>query len=85
MAEDSKDAGKGMDRRKFLLLAGGAAALGGFLVATKGKGLSNLLKTPQTAQPQITQGRYVKAPATGQLTEMSPLTSFLSKLLGGKL
>lgn len=72
-----------MGRRKFLLLAGAAATMGGLLVATKGKGFSSLLKT-QTSQPQVTQGRYVKT-TSGQLTQASPLTSFLSKLFGGKL
>lgn len=81
MSEDAKGTAKGMDRRKFLMIAGAAAALGGFLVATKGKGVGNLLKT-QTAQPQV-QGRYVKTVAPA--TESTPLTSFLSKLLGGKL
>ncbi len=83
MSDDAQGTGKGMDRRKFLIIAGAAAALGGFLVATRGKGVGNLLKTPQAAQPQVTQGRYVKTAAPS--TDATPLTSFLSKLLGGKL
>lgn len=82
MSEDAKGTAKGMDRRKFLMIAGAAAALGGFLIATKGKGVGSLLKT-QTAQPQQIQGRYVKTAAPA--TQATPLTSFLSKILGGKL
>ena len=84
MTGEAQGVDKGMGRRKFLLLAGTAATLGGLLVATKGKGFSTLLKTQQTTQPQVTQGRYVKT-TSGQLTQASPLTSFLSKLFGGKL
>ncbi|MEK6988314.1 MAG: twin-arginine translocation signal domain-containing protein [Candidatus Thermoplasmatota archaeon] len=78
MAEETGEGKRGLNRRQFLTITGAAAALGAVIFASsRSKATQSLLKPTQQAQ-QI-QGRYVKVP--GKVTT----TSWLSKLLGGKL
>ena len=69
-----------MSRRQFLTIAGAAAALGAVIfAASRSKAGQSLLKPAQPSQPQQAQGPYVKAASE------ATTTSWLSKLLGGKL
>jgi secreted PhoX family phosphatase len=80
MFEASGEGRRGLSRRQFLTFTGAAAALGTVIFATSSsKAAQNLLKPMQRAQLRQVQGRYLKVP--GQVT----VTSWLSRLLGGKL
>lgn len=83
MTSSSGSAGSGIDRRKFILLAGAAAAFGGFLIASRGKGVRNFLNASPNTQNRTAPGPYVKSPAPS--TGGGSLTTLLSRLLGGKL
>ena len=83
MTESPGSACPGIDRRKFILLAGAAAAFGGFLIASRGKGIRNLLNASPGTQARTAPGPYVKSPAPS--ASGGSLTTLLSRLLGGKL
>lgn len=89
MAEDLPRKGRSFSRREFLTLAGAGAVVGAFiLMATQQKGIRGLLNSATSPRTNSRTNTGTNAATAGKFIQAGPQlgsTSWLQRILGGKL